>query len=113
MQRSIAQVALGSAAIALLTYAGYRLQITDATAALIFLFVIVILSLRSSLTGALIVSIFAVACLDYYFTPPLFRVRISESMDVVALVTFSTTAFVITRLMGKVRQSFEKIQAEM
>src|SRR6266540_1306692 len=45
-----------------------------------------------------------------FFTAPLFRPAMREPLDVVAPVAFLTTSFVITRLMSRVRKSFQEIQ---
>ena len=113
MWRSAVQCVLGIVAVAAVTMVAYRLDADNAAAALLFLFVIVIYSLYARLATALIVSVVAVACLNYFFTPPLFRVRLSETLDLVALVVFSTTALVVTHLMTKVRTSVQEIQADI
>ena len=86
------------------------LQADSATAALLYLFVVVLTALWAGLAASLIVSIIAIVCLDYFFTPPVFDVSIGE-IDAVALLVFSTTAVVITRLMSTVRKSVEEIRA--
>ena len=111
--RSAVLGALGILAVAAVTFVAQRLHADSATAALLFLFVIVILSLSARLVPALIVSVVAISALDFFFTPPLYRVRISETLDVVALVVFSTTGLVVTRLMTTIRASLQEIQAEV
>jgi PAS domain S-box-containing protein len=49
--------------------------------------------------------------LGYFFTPPLFHVGLSHTLDVVALIAFLSTALIITRLISKVRQSLREVQA--
>ena len=95
----------GIAAIALVTWIGVRLQANPATAALLYLGLVVLVSLRGSLVPALLVAIGGIACLDYFFTPPLFTITIRETLDIVALVTFSVTAVVITQLITALRRS--------
>jgi two-component system, LuxR family, sensor kinase FixL len=111
--RSAVLGALGILAVAVVTFVARRFHADSATAALLFLFVVVILSLSARLVPALIVSVVAISSLDFFFTPPLYRVRISETLDVVALVVFSTTALVVTRLMTTIRRSLQEIQAEV
>src|SRR5215813_13433551 len=101
----------GAVVQALLTYACFRLQVNPTTVALLYLIVIVLVSLASDFIPAAIVSIVAYVCLDSFFTAPLFHLAMSEPLDVVAPVAFLTTAFVITRLMSRVRKSFQEIQA--
>jgi K+-sensing histidine kinase KdpD len=97
------------AVLGVVTFVGFRRHADPAAAALVDLFVIVLTSLRAGLVAAVVVAIIAILCLDYFFTPPLFRVAIGE-IDAVALIVFSTTALVITRLMSSVRKSLEEIQ---
>lgn len=104
---SIGQCLLGTAALALLTLVCFRSHANSTTVALLYLIVIVLVSLRSSLVPSALVAIIAYLCLDYFFTAPLFHLAMSETLDLVAPVAFLTTAFVITRLMSKVRKSVE------
>jgi PAS domain S-box-containing protein len=109
--RSAAQCLFGAIVLALLTYVCFRLQVNPTTVALLYLIVIVLVSLTSGFIPAAFVSIVAYVCLDSFFTAPLFHLAMSEPLDIVAPVAFLTTAFVITRLMSKVRISFQEIQA--
>jgi PAS domain S-box-containing protein len=109
--RSAAQCLLGVVVLALLTYVCFRLQANSTTVALLYLIVIVVVSLTSGFIPAAFVSIVAYVCLDSFFTAPLFRPSMREPLDVVAPITFLTTSFVITRLMSKVRKSFQEIRA--
>jgi PAS domain S-box-containing protein len=102
---------LGSSALAVVTFVCFRLQADSAAPALLYLFVIVLTSLRAGLAASLIVAVVAIFCLDYLFTPPLFSLSIEGIVDAVALVVFSTTAVVITRLMSRVHKSVQGIQA--
>jgi PAS domain S-box-containing protein len=109
--RSAAQCLFGAVALALLTYVCFRFQANSTTVALLYLIVIVAVSLTSSFIPAAFVSIVAYVCLDTFFTAPLFRPAMREPLDVVAPIAFLTTSFVITRLMSRVRKSFQEIQA--
>jgi PAS domain S-box-containing protein len=77
-------------------------------AALLYLFVVVLTSLLTGLVPALIVSVVAIVCLDYFFTDPIFNVSLGET-DVVAAAVFGTTAAVIVRLTSRVRKGFEEL----
>ncbi len=50
---------------------------------------------------ATLTSILAVACLDYFFLPPILRFNITDQQDWTALLTFEVTALVISRLSAK------------
>lgn len=109
--RSAAQSLFGAVVLALLTYVCFRFQANSTTVALLYLIVIVVVSLTSSFIPAAFVSIVAYIFLDSFFTAPLFRPAMREPLDVVAPIAFLTTSFVITRLMSRVRKSFQEIQA--
>jgi PAS domain S-box-containing protein len=108
---SAAQCLLGSIALALLTFVCFRFQVNPTTVALLYLIVIVLISLRGGIVPSVLVSIIAYLCLDSFFTKPLFHIAMSEPLDVVAPIAFLTTSLVITRLMSRVRKSFQEIQA--
>lgn len=105
--RSAAQCLIGSAALALLTFACFRFHANSTTVALLYLVVIVLVSLRGGFIPSALVAIMAYICLDYFFTAPLFDLAMNQTLDVVAPIAFVSTAFVITRLMAKVRKSME------
>ncbi len=102
-----AQSLIGSAALALLTWVCFRFHANSTTVALLYLIVIVLVSLRGSFVPAALVSIIAYICLDYFFTAPLFHLAMNQTLDLVAPIAFVSTAFVITRLMSKMRKSIE------
>src|ERR1700675_1322198 len=103
--------ALGCIVIALLTFVCFRLRATDAVAGLLYLVVVVVMSLPGRVVPALLISIIALCCLDFFFTPPIFQLTLLEPLDGAALVAFLTTALVITTLMSRVRKSFQEIRA--
>jgi two-component system, LuxR family, sensor kinase FixL len=107
--RSVWHAALGSVVVGVVTFVGFALQADDAAIAVVYLFVIVLTSLWAGLTAALVVSVAAIFCYDYFFAPPLFTLGIGE-IDVVVLMVFWTTAAVVTRLMSRVRKSFQELQ---
>jgi len=99
-----AEILLGSAALAFLTLVGLRLDLNLATASLAYVIVIVLLCLRGSLIPAVVLSIIAAVCLDYFFTEPRFSMRIDAPEDVMAVAAFATTSFVITGLVRRARR---------
>src|SRR5215813_43695 len=109
--RSAAQCLFGVVVLAFLTYVCFRLRVNPTTVALLFLIVIVLVSLTNDFIPAAFVSIIAYICLDSFFTEPLFHIAMKEPLDVVAPIAFLTTSLVITRLMSRVRKSFQEIQA--
>ena len=94
---------LGGTALAIVTLVGFRLHFNLATAVLLFLIVVVLCSLKGSFVAAAVVSVMALGFLDYFFVPPIFSFRVGDPLNLVAILAFSTTSWIITRLVCKVR----------
>jgi two-component system sensor kinase FixL len=107
----VAPCVFGSAGLALLTVVSLRLQLNLATVALLYMIVVVGVSLRGSLPASVLVAVIAIACVNYFFIDSPLSMAISAPLDVAALVAFSTTAFVITYLVSRLRKSLEDLQA--
>jgi K+-sensing histidine kinase KdpD len=95
---------LSSIGLTVLTAVCFRLRLNLSTVALLYLIVVVLLSLKGSFAASAVVSIAAVLCLQYFFAPPIFSLRVSDPLNVVAVVVFLTIALVVTRLISKVRK---------
>jgi len=108
--RSAAQCLLGSIAVALVTFVCFRLQLSAGIAALLYLIVVVLLSATDAFVPSIFISIIAVLCLNYFFIPPIFSLRLDNPLDTVALVAFLGTAWLITRLMFQRKQAEEALQ---
>jgi two-component system sensor histidine kinase KdpD len=54
--------------------------------------------------AATVYSIVAVACLDYFFAPPLLSLRVSDPLNILALAAFLTTSLGITFQVTRVRR---------
>jgi PAS domain S-box-containing protein len=109
------QFALSAAAVATITLVAFHTGADALTAALLYLCVVVLTSLWAGRVASLLTCVVSAACLDYFFTPPLFSIGTKEAIHDVALITFSTTALamalVITQLSSGARRSFQAIQA--
>jgi C4-dicarboxylate-specific signal transduction histidine kinase len=109
--RVVAQCLSASMAIALLTFVCFRLRLNLATTALLYLMIIVLVSLQGSFLLSAVLSLIAVGCLSYFFTPPIFSFRIADPLDAVAIAAFLATSAVITHLVSRVRKLMqEKLQ---
>ena len=85
----------------LLSYLGFSLRFDLTTISFLYLLLVISVALFCGFWQALLTSLLAVACLDYFFTQPLFHFVISDAHDWVALGTFLVTALVISRLSAK------------
>ena len=104
-----AQLLLGAAGLAVITLVCFRLGVGLATTAFAYMTLVTVLSLIGSFIGAVILSIAAVACLNYFFVPPLFAFRVDYPMDVLAIVAFLTVSLLVTALMARLRKNPPKI----
>lgn len=105
--RSLQWCALGSLGVAMITWAGFRLQFNFAAASFCYLLLIVGQSLTGDFAASCVVSLVALGSLDYYFTNPILSFRVGHPVNILALCCFLMTALVITRLVSKVRGKAE------
>src|ERR1700723_3731141 len=90
--------------IALITFVCYRLQLNLTVTGFIYLIAIVLQSLIGNFISSAVVSVVAVLCLDFFFTPPRFSLEVTSPLDILALISFLTTGLVVTRLTTRVRE---------
>jgi len=98
----------GTFGLALLSFVCFRFRVNSTTVALLYLIVIGLVSLQGRFVPSAIVSLIAYICLDAFFTEPLFTLGMNQILDIVAPITYVTSAFVITRLISNVRRSNEE-----
>ena len=110
-QSLLAIFALAAVTLACAWYQPAEPQLT--TAALLYLVIVVFLSLNGSFIAAIAVSIIAVVFLQDLAAPPLFSLSFNEPLDLVALISFLTTALVITRLVSRMRGSLERLRISL
>jgi two-component system sensor histidine kinase KdpD len=96
------RIAAGILAALLITWVAYRFHFNLSSATSIHLFLITAIALRWGFLEASIVSLLSVACLDYFFTQPLFKFYMTDTHDWVALVTFESVALLVSRLSNQV-----------
>ena len=85
----------------------YALRLDLTVTAFLYLIIVVLQSLMGDFVSSAIVSIIADLCLNFFFAPPLFSFRVSDSSDSWALIAFLITGLVITRLTTKVRREVQ------
>src|ERR1700736_5334291 len=96
------RVIVGIAAALFVTWVPYRFHFNLSSATSIHLFLVTAIALRWGFLEAIIVSLLSVACLDYFFTQPLFKFYMTDTHDWVALVTFESVALLVSRLSNQV-----------
>jgi two-component system sensor histidine kinase KdpD len=102
---AIGQVLASCSALGVITFLGYQLQVGLTTISCAYLLLIFSAALLFGFWQASVVSVLAAACLDYFFTQPLFQFQITDPQDWVSLATFELSALLISRLSTKEHQS--------
>ena len=105
--RSAVQCLVASLALVSLTVICYRLHFNLATAALLYVVVVVLVSRVGSFVSSIVASIVAALCLAH-LAPPAFSFRVSDPLDDVAIIAFLATSLVIARLMSRVREQAQE-----
>ena len=95
------QFLLGIAGLALITCVCFQLDFGVGRMAFAYLILIVSLSLLGSVSASVVLSIIATACLNFFFAPPLFELRVDAEDDAVRVAMFLTTSLIVTLLTTK------------
>ena len=101
----VTQLLLGIAGLALITFVCFRLGVGVARTGFIFVILVALVSLLGSLSASVVLSVAAAACLNYFFTEPLFDFRIDLPEDIERIVVFLATSLVVSVLTTRVRAS--------
>jgi two-component system sensor histidine kinase KdpD len=97
----------GTLLVGLVTFVCYGLRLDLTVTGFLYLIIVVLQSLIGDFVSSAIVSVVADLCLNFFFAPPLFSFRVSDSSDFWALIAFLITGLVITRLTTKVRREMQ------
>ena len=101
-----AQFLLGIAGVALITFVCFKIGFGVGRTSLAYVIWIALVSLLGSFVVSVVLSIVAVACLNYFFVPPLFEfIRVDDPDDIVRMAAFLTTSLLVTALTTKLRAS--------
>ena len=92
------------AGLAVITAAGRYLDVNPTAIALVFLIAVLFASAYWGLRYAVVLSIVATACFNFFFLPPLYTFTIADPQNWVALVAFLVTALVAGNLSERARR---------
>ena len=105
--QSAAECLVSSFVLILLTVIFYRVHFNLATASLLYVIVIVLLSRAGSFVSSIVASVVAALCLAH-LAPPAYSFRVDDPLDVVAIAAFMVTSFIIASLVSRVRKQTEE-----
>ena len=106
--RSAAPSLFGVIGLASVTLICFRTHVGLATAVLLYLMIVVLVSLKGSFVSSALVSVLAIVCLDYFFTTPLFTFGMNDLPSYAAMSIFLITSLIITRLVSRVQKQAEE-----
>jgi PAS domain S-box-containing protein len=109
LQAVATQFVLGLAGLALITFICFRLDFGVARTGFAYVILIALVSLLGSFSVSVVLSIVAVICLDYFFAPPLFELRVDDSDDAVRMAAFLTTSLIVTALTARLKRTGEEL----
>jgi two-component system sensor histidine kinase KdpD len=95
---------VGTIAVALLTLLSYCAHIDFPSVIPLFTLLVVLQSLTGDFKSSAIISVLSAGCMDFFFTEPLFSLRLAHPLNALALVAFIIMALVITSLVSQVRK---------
>jgi len=88
----------GSVAVLLAVYLGLRLHFNLSTTGFLHLLIVVVVATISGFWEATVTSLVAFTCLNYFFVPPVYTFIVADPQNWVALITFESTALLVSRL---------------
>lgn len=114
IRHSVLVLIRGVTLIAALSWICYRAGLNSASAALVFLVVVVLHSLDCTFVESAVVSLLAVGSLDFFFIAPRFSLTVASPSDVVTLACLLVLCLTVTRLQARIRAEAEdsKLQRE-
>ena len=110
--RLIQGAAVGSALVVLVSYCAFRLHFNLSAAGSLDLLIVVSIALKSGFWEATGSSIVAFACLDYFFAPPIWSLRVADPDNWVALAVFELTALLVSRLSDQVQNQTRQARVQ-
>jgi two-component system, OmpR family, sensor histidine kinase KdpD len=90
--------AIGSAVVLLVSFCAYRLHFNLSAAASLDILIVLFITLWFGFWQAIATSFAAVACLAYFFAPPILSFYVADPHNWVALAVFELTALLVSQL---------------
>jgi two-component system sensor histidine kinase KdpD len=98
MFRPFRGAAIGSAVVLLVSFSAYHLHFNLSAAASLDILIVLFITLWFGFWQATATSLAAVACLAYFFAPPILSFYVADPHNWVALAVFELTALIVSQL---------------
>jgi two-component system sensor histidine kinase KdpD len=103
--QAIARIIVSIASVALVTVLYFLLiRVNPTTVALTYVVVVLLIATRWGIREAMVASVTAVLCFNFFFLPPILTLTIADSQNWVAFVVFMLTAIIVGQLSGHSRR---------
>ena len=102
----------GTLATAIIGIVAFRLHFNLSAIGSVYLLLVVFTALRRGFVLATVVSVAAVFCINYLFTPPIFEFQIADPENAVAVLTFETAALVVSGLSSQLRDRALQVESQ-
>jgi PAS domain S-box-containing protein len=109
LQAAASQFLLGIAGLALITFVCFQLDFGVGRTAFAYLILVVSLSVLGSVSASVVLSIIATACLNFFFAPPLFELRVDAADDGVRIAMFLTASLIATLLTTRRKRAEQEL----
>jgi two-component system, OmpR family, sensor histidine kinase KdpD len=106
--RLIIGASSGSAIVLVASYCAFRSHFNLPTAGFIDLLIVVLTALKFGFWEATGSSFAAVACLAYFFAPPIYSFRVDDPENWVALAAFEIISLIVSRLSNQLRNETQE-----
>ena len=101
--RRLLRVAASTVMVAAITWIAFALHAKAFIAGFLYLLLVLPIAFVWGFIEATVASVAAIACLDYFFTQPLFALSMADRQDWVALGAFEAVVLVVSRLASRLR----------
>jgi two-component system, OmpR family, sensor histidine kinase KdpD len=102
--RSLRGLGADLAGMAVCTWLAFHAGLNLASSGFLYLIFVVLAAVYGGFWEATVASLVAVACLDYFFIPPLFTFTVADPRNWLALGAFEFTAIVVSQLSNQAQE---------
>jgi two-component system sensor histidine kinase KdpD len=95
---------VGAAGVAAITFAGRALPVNATTASLSYLLFVLVIATTWGLPQAIVVSVAATLCFNFFFLPPFRTLTIADPQNWIALMAFLITAVIASELSNRAQR---------
>lgn len=110
--KRLLRISANALIVALVTVVAYGAHAKSFVAGFLYLFPIMLIAFGWGFLEASIASVFAVGCLDYFFTEPLFQFYMADHQDWIALASFEAVVLVVSRLAERLKRHATEAQEQ-